>query len=210
MTKKEILQKVGGLSAPSKMPCSGYSIPAQECKVGAKLRSVKGSTCEKCYAMKGRYLFGNVKNALYRRLEAIQQDDWVENMVSAISQFNQGDRGYFRWHDAGDIQSTEHLTKIVQIADALPRVRFWLPTREIKMIMIWKQLNGEFPKNLVVRTSAHMIDAESSNKLTGYSSGVHTGELLKDHYECPAYQQNGQCGACRACWYEPKVSYPKH
>ena len=34
------LEIVGGLSSPSKMPCHGYSIPAQKCMTGSKLRNV--------------------------------------------------------------------------------------------------------------------------------------------------------------------------
>lgn len=34
---KDALEYVGGFSAPSKMPCPSYSIPASACKVGAKL-----------------------------------------------------------------------------------------------------------------------------------------------------------------------------
>ena len=49
----DALKLVGGLSKPSKMPGWAYGIPAKECKTGSKLRQVKGSTCEKCYALKG-------------------------------------------------------------------------------------------------------------------------------------------------------------
>jgi hypothetical protein len=50
MNTTEALKLVGGLSKPSKMPGWAYGIPAAECKTGAKLKLVPGSTCEGCYA----------------------------------------------------------------------------------------------------------------------------------------------------------------
>ena len=61
------------LSKPGKMPGYAYSTPAHECKTGTKLRAVKGSVCFNCYAYeRGRYRFQNVKDAQYKRLEAIK------------------------------------------------------------------------------------------------------------------------------------------
>ena len=48
---------VGTLSEPSKMPTYAYSIPAKYCITGSKLRMIANSTCSKCYALKGRYIF---------------------------------------------------------------------------------------------------------------------------------------------------------
>ena len=44
------------LGNASKMPCHTYSTPARLCVTGRKLRKIKGSTCHKCYAMKGNYI----------------------------------------------------------------------------------------------------------------------------------------------------------
>ena len=66
MTPVQAVNLIGGLSKPSKMPCKGYSIPAWRCITGAKMREVKGSICAVCYALKGNYLWSNVKNALKR------------------------------------------------------------------------------------------------------------------------------------------------
>ena len=74
MKLKELKEAVGSLSAPSKMPCSGYSIPAQECNVGSRLVTIKGSTCSDCYALKKRYMFPNVQNAIYYRYNIINAD----------------------------------------------------------------------------------------------------------------------------------------
>ena len=113
MKPAEAWEMVGGLSAPSKMPCHGYSIPARRCITGSKLAKVPGSVCAGCYALKGRYLFGNVQSALERRFASLENPEWVDAMVIAITHFEKS--GFFRWHDSGDIQSLIHLEKIVSI-----------------------------------------------------------------------------------------------
>ena len=70
MLKKEANKITGGLSKPSKMPGPAYNLPAAACITGAKLVKIPGSVCAGCYALKGRYRFKNVQDALQRRLQA--------------------------------------------------------------------------------------------------------------------------------------------
>ena len=49
---KEAEKIMISLGRAGKMPCPTYNTPAKLCKTGSKLRKVKGSTCEGCYAMK--------------------------------------------------------------------------------------------------------------------------------------------------------------
>jgi hypothetical protein len=127
MNTTEALKLVGGLSKPSKMPGWAYGIPAAECKTGAKLKLVPGSTCEGCYADKGCYVFPVVQAAQYRRLAAIKNPLWVEAMATLI---NSKKSKYFRWHDSGDVQDVDHLLKIFEVCKLTPETRHWLPTRE--------------------------------------------------------------------------------
>ncbi len=225
MTKKEKTNRlnalVGSLSAPSKMPCSGYNIPAQECKIGSILRKIKDSTCSSCYALKGRYLFSNVKDAMYRRFEAIKKNYWVDSMVEQIKLNNKGDKRYFRWHDSGDVQSLEHIDKIVSIAEQLPEVKHWLPTREFKLFEEYINLHGvgKIPSNLTVRYSSHMNDRISNKALNKtYSSMVISSEDKIKEIDtpikvCPATlpDSNHKCNDCRACWhFKGTIAYLKH
>src|SRR3954465_7511750 len=123
MLVKIAAEITGGLSNPSKMPGHGYSLPAKECKTGAKLAKIPGTTCHNCYALKGRYSFPNVQNALYRRLESLKDPKWVEAMVTQIKS---SEDKYFRWHDSGDLQSVEHLQLITQVCLQTPKVKHWL------------------------------------------------------------------------------------
>ena len=192
---------VGGLSKPSKMPGYAYSLPAKECKVGSKLRDVKGSTCSGCYAMKGRYVFPNVQTALYRRLEAIEKPLFVAVMSELITRKKQS---YFRWHDSGDLQSVDHFAKICAIAEATPTVKHWLPTREYRIVSEYVESGGIIPENLNVRFSAHMIGGNVPKfpKLKGIVtiSTVSKNVDYAEAHDCPARFQGNSCGDCRACW----------
>jgi len=123
----DALKLVGGLSKPSKMPGWAYGIPAKECKTGSKLREIKNSTCHKCYALKGCYVFKVVQEAQYKRLAAIKHQQWVTAMIYLISSKKSK---FFRWHDSGDVQDLKHLAKIFKVVRLTPNIRHWLPTRE--------------------------------------------------------------------------------
>ena len=97
---KELLEIVGGLSKPSKMPGYAYGIPAKDCISGSKMRKVRGSVCFSCYALKGRYVFPTVQRSLQRRKEALGDARWVQAMALLIQKKK---IDYFRWHDSGDV-----------------------------------------------------------------------------------------------------------
>lgn len=215
-TIKELESAVGGLSKPSKMPCYGYSIPAKYCKVGQKMRKVKNSICAHCYALKGRYVFPNVQDALERRFRSLSNPKWVALMTELINRKEKS--GYFRWHDSGDLQSVEHLQNIVQIAKNLPHVKFWLPTREYNIVSRYIEQNTSLgfnklplPKNLTVRLSGLMMDGAPPNTLTQNPFHLPTSGAVKEGYNCPASNQKGKCLDCRLCWDgATHVNYRKH
>jgi hypothetical protein len=202
MNKKEAIKITGGLSKPSKMPGFAYNLPATRCKVGSKLAKVKGSVCHGCYALKGRYRFPNVKEALERRYkQAMTNKDWVFGMVYLINTSNKKE---FRWHDAGDIQSLEHLQRIFQVCELTPSVKHWLPTRES---VILSNINvDDVPDNLIIRLSASKVDGPAPKSWPWTSTVVTKGKT------CPAAEQNNECKDCRACWDKSvkNVAYGKH
>jgi len=199
MNTKEAWQLVGGLSKPSKMPGWSIGIPAKECKTGKKLRQIKNSVCEGCYALKGCYVFKVVQEAQYKRLEAIQHPDWVLAMATLI---NSKKPDVFRWHDSGDVQDVQHLEKIFEVCRLTPGKRHWMPTREA-----WIKDHMEAaPANLVVRFSSPMIDQGP------VKSWANTSTVSTKSRSCPAPDNNNECGSCRACW-DPlvkNIEYGKH
>ena len=197
----------GSLGKPSKMPGLSYVISALACRVGAKLAKVAGSVCSGCYALKANYSYPSVMKAHHKRYSALTSISWTDSMVTLIGNSK---TDYFRWHDSGDLQSFQHLLDIVSIAERLPNVSFWLPTREKQFVNMFTRSFGDFPSNLVVRVSAAMVDSEAP---TGYAntSTVHSDKLI-DGIECKAYLNHNKCGDCRLCWDKEvkNVSYRQH
>jgi hypothetical protein len=202
MLKKEAKEITGGLSAPSKMPGPSFNLPAPACITGSKLVDVEGSTCSGCYALKGRYRFPNVKEAMTRRLDRLHDPRWVDAMVTLI-----GKDSVMRWHDSGDLQSVQHLKNIFEVCKRTPGTRHWLPTREARFL---KLLDPEVvPKNLKIVLSDHMNNQQVTPSWWPYTSGVTT-----DHeaVTCPASKQGNKCLDCRKCWDRDtkRVIYGKH
>ena len=212
---KEAEASVGGLSAPSKMPTDVYRISAKRCNIGSKLAKVEGSVCHKCYALKGRYMFPMVQNALEKRYEkwAENRDEWTNAMIYIMNTKKHIIKtGVFRWFDSGDIQGDAMLSDINTVAWSSPNIRFWLPTKEYNLVKEYKK-NNDIAPNLIIRVSNPNVN---SNTLKGhdYISSVYSKDMLEnsDGYICPSSKQDNQCKDCRACWSDKisEVSYIAH
>lgn len=221
MLIKEAEAITGGLSKPSKMPGYSYNIHPKYCITGSVLRKQKGTVCSHCYGCKGRYTFSNVQNALERRKKALSDDRWVQAMTRLIASKK---CPFFRWHDAGDIQSIEHLEKIFQVCRNTPEKKHWLPTKETGILAAFLKKGGSIPDNVTARPSAYLFDLPYEN-LTVTLEGVELptsvslsrkavkeGRIPDGVFRCPAYRQEGFCGKCRACWDKDVkcVAYGEH
>jgi len=230
-TIKQANEATGGLSRPSKMPCPAYSIPAETCKTGAKLVDVKGSVCSGCYAMKNNYkrFAKTIKPKLFERYQKLFNKQWVESMVLLINK--QCSNGFFRWHDSGDIQSIEHIKRIVMVCKKTPEVMHWVPTREYKIVKQYIKKYGSFPNNLTVRLSAHMVEGKAP-----IIQKLPTSTVSANNHNCKAYLTDkynnvhkpdhfakynkakkraldfGHCGNCRKCWNKSvkNITYKLH
>jgi hypothetical protein len=209
MNLKEAKETVGSLGKPSKMPCPSYNTPATLCVTGSRLRKIKGSTCNKCYAMRGNYVRPNVQLGLKKRFDAFKKNNFVDAMSLMINRYAIKS-GYFRWFDSGDLNSISMLEKIVMVCHSTPKIKHWLPTREVKIVKDYLKIYKKFPSNLLVRVSAPMIDGKPLKSFK-WTSTVHH---KKNHigHDCPARFQENKCMDCRACWDRKvkNVSYHKH
>ena len=188
------------MTRTSKMPGLSYSLPAWECQTGSKLRKVKGTPCYNCYALKGNYIrYPAIKKAQYYRLDSLVHDSWVTAMVAQIKR-----QKWFRWHDAGDLQSVNHLRKIFEVCKLTPGTRHWLPTQERQYLLAVSP--EEVPDNLVIRLSGSKVNGVAP------SCWTHTSTVVTKGASCPAPSQGGKCKECRACWTKSvkNVSYGKH
>lgn len=220
---KFALAIIGGWSKPSKMPSPGYSIPASECKTGSKLAKIVGSVCFGCYAADtvewikrsgknpylGRYKMPNVVKALQTRFVSLTDPLWVPAQILLMRKRK---LRFFRWHDAGDLQSVEHLRNLVIIAENVPKCKFWLPTREYNIVREYNAQYGDFPANFRCRASAHMHDKDAPADFP-YRSAVDNGkyDYSNGAIKCTAPKRKGECGGCRACWsVVPTIVYDFH
>lgn len=213
---------VGGMSFPSKMPCASTSTPATSCITGSKLHKVEGSVCADCYARKAFYVMSNVQAAMQRREALIGSPSWIQNMAAAIFAYEdeatgcngETSKGFFRWHDSGDIQSVEHLEAIAEVCRLTPTIQHWLPTKEFRMVRTWARHNA-IPSNLCIRVSAAMVDGKPPVIFDLEGTPLPTATVsTRGDDDCPAYAAEGtpNCGPCRRCWKRDNANtvYPFH
>ena len=199
MLVKEAVKITDSLTGTTKMPGKSYSLPAWACQTGAKLAKIPGTPCFGCYAMKNNYIrYPAIKKAQYRRLDAIKHPLWVDAMVAQIKRMK-----WFRWHDAGDVQSHEHMAKILEVARQTPDTKHWMPTQERPYLPAFKDV----PDNMIIRLSGSKVDGPASKAWTHTSTVVTDGKP-----SCPSGKQGNKCLDCRACWNKeiPNISYGKH
>jgi len=202
----------------SKMPGSTFAISAKHCNVGGKLVNVKGSVCDRCYAIKLQKLRPSVDKGwtsnylTSTKMISENPDKWAAACAFQIKRMaaKSGETNH-RWFDSGDLASVAMLGAICKAAELTPQIDHWLPTREAKIVKDFKAAGGVIPSNLVIRISSTMI---GDKPIAGHAntSTVHRkGETPVGHI-CPASQQDGNCGTCRACWSHDvdNVSYPLH
>ena len=220
MNKKQAHEVHGGLTQTTKMPCQSYSLPTIACITGFRMREIANSICAMCYADKGNYrkYQNNIEPAQHARLESIAmaiadfeyRTTWIQAMVVSI-----GADEWFRFHDSGDIQNIEHLELYAELARAMPKCKFWLPTREYGIVSAFTA-QYDIPDNLIIRLSAMFTDKpvvvpKTLQGVKGIAvSNVHSKKPIGT--ACNAPKQNGECRSCRACWSRKvaAVSYSIH
>ncbi len=219
LTVKAAQELAGKVSEGNgKMPGSTFAISAKECKVGGKLATVKGSVCDRCYALKLQKLRPSVDQGwtanYLKSTHAIETNPqaWANAAAFQIKRIAaKSGQPFHRWFDSGDLQSVAMLSAICLTATLTPEVKHWLPTREAKIVKDYQAAGGVVPSNLIIRISATMI-GDAPVKGYANTSTVHRkGQDVIGH-ACPASTQGNQCGDCRACWsYDvANVSYPLH
>lgn len=197
------------LSKPGKMPCPSWSLQAIDtCPGSIGPDGELVDACDGCYATTGNYLFPNVKATREFNRVDWERDEWVDDMVAALS-----GESHFRWFDSGDMYHVKLATKILQVMFVTPETEHWLPTRMHKFDKFRAVIRKmEKLPNVVVRKSSDSIHG-------GIIRGRNTSTIFdpadnapdKAHV-CPAYQNSGKCGDCRACWNKEigVIAYPQH
>lgn len=155
--------------------------------------------CQGCYATTGNYRFANVKKPREFNREDWKRDDWVNDMVLALDSSR-----YFRWFDSGDMYDIRLAEKILQVMALTPHCKHWLPTRMHKFAKFREVIASmQSLPNVVVRFSSDSVTG-------GLIEGLNTSTIFSDTlpanaFECKAYQNEGKCNGCRAC-YDKSIS----
>jgi hypothetical protein len=162
--------------------------------------------CKGCYATTGNYRFPNVKAPREFNREDFKRDTWIQDMILALDSSR-----YFRWFDSGDMFSLDLANKILDVMIATPHCKHWLPTRMHKFSKFADVINKmQALPNVVVRFSSDSVQGEiiaGNTTSTIFSDTVPAGAT-----ECQAYQHNGKCNGCRACYNKDVkvIAYKSH
>ena len=197
------------LSKTSKLGCLSWSLQALDTCPGSK--KADGSlvdACTGCYATTGFYRMGTVVAPRLANQEDWKREEWVSDMVEALK-----GQKYFRWFDSGDMYTLSLAEKILEVMQKTPETKHWLPTRMEKFEKYREVLASmRLLHNVVVRFSSDSVTGE-------YTSGLHGSVIIPDSESavagvsvCGAYQRDGKCGDCRACWSKnvAVIAYPAH
>jgi hypothetical protein len=155
--------------------------------------------CQGCYATTGNYRFANVKKPREFNREDWKRDNWVQDMIYSLNNSR-----YFRWFDSGDMYSLDLAWKIYKVMLHTQHVKHWLPTRMHKFSKFKTVIDHmqDLP-NVVVRFSS---DSVTGGLIEGLNTSTIFSDTLPDGaFECKAYQHEGKCNGCRAC-YDKSVS----
>lgn len=198
------------LSKASKMPCRSWSLQALEtCPASVKSDGTLVDACKGCYATTGNYNFPNVKAPRLHNRDDWKREEWVEDMVAELD----NDR-YFRWFDSGDLYDIRLARKVLEVMQRTPWVKHWLPTRMYKFTKFVSVLDQmEALPNVVVRKSSDSVHGETvEGKTTSTIIPVDDSVQYASFTICKAYERDGKCGSCRACWSkeESVIAYPAH
>jgi len=150
--------------------------------------------CQGCYATTGNYRFANVKKPREFNREDWKRENWVNDMIYSLDSSK-----YFRWFDSGDMYSIDLAWKILEVMRATPWVKHWLPTRMHKFAKFKDVIHSmQSLDNVVVRFSSDSVTGEIIEGKT--TSTIFSDKLPENAFECKAYQHEGKCSGCRACY----------
>jgi len=212
-TIKSAIETVGTISPGNiKMECGTWSLPVDFCKTGGLLRNKENTVCSKCYAAKmqvyrkktldlswkrnyDRYMISKAEN---------KRELWINSMIKLINK-KKLKHPYFRWFVGGDIPDIEFLYRAMEIADSLPNIKFWLPSKESALIRRFIK-NNTIPSNVCIRISKSMINPRQKPKIKELEPIRYSTTFTKEYgkyfgFLCPATAGDIGCYKCGwKCW----------
>jgi len=164
--------------------------------------------CKGCYATTGNYNYPNVKAPRLSNREDWNRPEWISDMVQGLDSSR-----YFRWFDSGDMYSLDLAEKIYQVMRLTPWCNHWMPTRMHKFKKFTNILNKmQSLPNVVIRYSSDSIAGELVQGSTSSTIFSDESQLPKNATVCRAYEHEGKCNGCRACYSKnvEVIAYKAH
>lgn len=186
------------LSLPAVLDC-----PARDLSIRLAREQGREPVCLRCYALKGRYGFPQVRTTQSERSHWWHTTDPLERAEAlAAAMRREGSPRHFRCYDSGDLELSAVETWL-RFAELLPETRIWMPTRTWllpEFLPGLRALNAH--PRIVVRPSASAFD-DPPPEIAGLAGGLasHRSEAVKAAFRCP-----GSCRGCRVCWERPDLS----
>lgn len=146
----------------------------------------------RCYALRGRMVFPNVKKSFDRKLKASKRADFVDKMVDEIQRMG---KPMCRIHVTGDFYSEEYIDKWIEIARRCPDVIFRTTTRRTDFTAKLYEFNT-LP-NVRIRESVDPSKPEPVTFLPVAAAGVEFDDGLRPVIHC-----GDGCVKCGyQCWH---------
>lgn len=208
-------QRAGLLSWTSDMDAWSFSLPAGFACPMIVARD-EDDICFGCYAQINRYNMPNVLRAQTIRHMWVKENlkengvEWVAEVFIAAIRKDVGAKGFFRVHDSGDFISPNYILMWQRVCQALPKIKFWFPTRSwdhtTKLSKNWRNALTALAAlgNVTVRPSAIKY-GDKSPDVAYLSRGTTVVKVDQDRFGaklCPKTSKGGSCSDnnCRSCW----------
>ena len=156
-----------------------------------------------CYALKGNFLFANVRKSHIDNLEMYNTnpDEYFEE-VQEKTKFST----YVRYFSSGDIPDNFYFAKMVEVAKINKNTKYLVFTKKGYIVNQYLNNGGKIPSNLRIIFSS-WYDWKQDNP---YNFPI--SNILEDGdnkgFICP-----GKCNECLKCWHLKKgeqVLFKKH
>lgn len=170
----------------------------------------KGAPCFKgCYALKGHFMYQNVKNCMQKNLDAYlaNHKKYFDSIAeqTALSK-------YVRWHSSGDIVDADYFEGMCKVARKNKETHYLCFTKKYEIVNDFLRNGKRIPKNLSIVFSA-WSDWVPENPYNLPMTWVYGKDFNNDMIPTDAIPCAGKCYECQACWSLRKgqnVFFKKH
>ena len=209
------------LSNPGKLNSQAFPLPVDDSVCLGRKDQKTGDLlekCVKCYADdRGFYAMPATKKVRDDNLKIIQENIQVF-IFFMIAKLNRKKNKEFRWFDSGDICSLEFLKALIEVCIKTPNTTHWIPTTT------WNYPNQEFLDQLQILQALPNVRLRASNpgSIPTLPKGLYPLQSVvvqeikpkstKELFYCPASNQAGKCGPCKACYNDniETIAYLEH